>query len=320
MKTTVNAILISLVPVLLLPALVSGASAQAAPAVPMNTIYAGADGKFEAPPDTAVLRMDVSSQQNTSREAYDKIAAAAERVRQALRNNGLDPKVAQVGFYAVQPVINWKDPKRKVVGYRVDTTITLKLRDFSKIGPITDQLADIEEAQSQSLSYTLEDIEQAKSKAAEDALRKARNQANAVATAGGRTLGELLQASVDVSQVSIIPVQSPQMMARAGVAAAPAPTAERQRIVRAKVARAEIVRPCLLRQHQRQSVLGVADDDDLGVGALGQGLRGLNAFPLQELRADSLGHDLLEVMDALGFNPLAVRFLALFLQAEAHGQ
>jgi hypothetical protein len=108
----------------------------------------------------------------------------------------------------------------------VDTTITLKLRDFSKIGPITDQLADIEEAQSQSLSYTLEDIEQAKSKAAEDALRKARNQANAVATAGGRTLGELLQASVDVSQVSIIPVQSPQMMARAGVAAAPAPTAE----------------------------------------------------------------------------------------------
>jgi hypothetical protein len=192
----------------------------------MNTIYAGADGKFEAPPDTAVLRMDVSSQQSTSREAYDKIAAAAERVRQALRNNGLDPKVAQVGFYAVQPVINWKDPKRKVVGYRVDTTITLKLRDFSKIGPITDQLADIEEAQSQSLSYTLEDIEQAKSKAAEDALRKARNQANAVATAGGRTLGELLQASVDVSQVSIIPVQSPQMMARAGVAAAPAPTAE----------------------------------------------------------------------------------------------
>ena len=51
-----------------------------------------------------------------------------------------------------------------------------------------EQLADIEDTQNQSVNYTLEDIEQAKAKASEDALKKARNQAAAVATAGGRTL------------------------------------------------------------------------------------------------------------------------------------
>ena len=185
-----------------------------------NTIFAGADGKFEANPDTAVLRLDISSQQDTSRAAYDKVAAAAEQVRGVLRKNGIDPKTAQIGFYAVQPVYDWKNPKHKVIAYHVVTSVTLKLKDFSKVGVLTEQLADIEETQNQSLSYTLEDIEEAKNKAAGDALKKARSQAAAVATAGGRSLGELLYASVDVNQPVIMPVMARTPMAAAKMGAA----------------------------------------------------------------------------------------------------
>jgi uncharacterized protein len=185
-----------------------------------NTIFAGADGKFEANPDTAVLRLDISSQQDTSRAAYDKVAAAAEQVRGVLRRNGIDPKSAQIGFYAVQPVYDWKNPKHKVIAYHVVTSVTLKLKDFAKVGVLTEQLADIEETQNQSLSYTLEDIEEAKNKAAGDALKKARSQAAAVATAGGRSLGELLYASVDVNQPVIMPVMARTPMAAAKMGAA----------------------------------------------------------------------------------------------------
>ena len=120
---------------------------------------------------------------------------------------------------------DWKNPKHKVIGYRVTSDITLKLRDFTKIGALTEQLADIEDTQNQSVNYTLEDIEQAKAKASEDALKKARNQAAAVATAGGRTLGELLYASVDVNQQNIVPIMYAQSaMARsAAPSATPAP-------------------------------------------------------------------------------------------------
>ncbi len=67
---------------------------------------------------------------------------------------------------------DWKNPKHKVIGYRVTSDVTLKLRDFTKIGALTEQLADIEDTQNQSVNYTLEDIEQAKAKASEDALKK----------------------------------------------------------------------------------------------------------------------------------------------------
>lgn len=208
-------------------ALVGMSAAQAAPsAIQVNTIYAGADGKFEAAPDTAVVTMNIASQQDTSRAAYDKAAVAVDRVRQILKNSGIDVKAAQFSLYQMQPIVDWKDPKRKVIAYRVTADMTLKLRDFSKAGELIGQLANIEDTQNQSVTYTLEDIEQAKAKASEDALKKARNQANAVASAGGRTLGELLYASVDVNQPNIVPVFTP-MMAKAAVAGAtPPPTAE----------------------------------------------------------------------------------------------
>jgi uncharacterized protein YggE len=191
----------------------------------LNTIYAGADGKYESAPDTAVLHLNIAAQEDTSRSAFDKASAAAERVRQVLKNNGIDVKAMQVGFYSVQPMYDWKNPKHKVVGYRVSTDLTLKLRDFSKIGGVIEQTADIDSMQNQSLNYILEDMEPAKAKAAEDALKKARNQASAVATAGGRNLGELLYASVDVNQPVVMPMVMRAAMAGAP-AAAQAPTAE----------------------------------------------------------------------------------------------
>jgi len=212
-------------------ALAVAASAQVSStpaAIQLNTIYAGADGKFEAAPDTAVIRMDIASQQDTSRAAYDHAALAVDHVRQVLTSNGIDLKAAQFGTYQMQPMYDWKNPKHKVIGYRVTSDVTLKLRDFKKIGTITEQLADIEDTQNQSVNYTLEDIEQAKARASEDALKKARNQAAAVATAGGRTLGDLLYASVDVNQPNIVPMVFTQSaMARsAAPAATPPPMAD----------------------------------------------------------------------------------------------
>lgn len=197
--------------------------------IQLNTIYSGAEGKFEADPDTAVIHMDIGAQQDTSRAAYDHASTAAQRIREVLKANGIDVKAAQVGLYQVQPIFDWKDPKHKVVAFRVTTDVSLKVRDFTKIGAITEQLADIQDTQNQSVNYILEDIEQAKAKATEDALKKARNQANAAAVAGGRSLGELMYASVDVNQQLAVPLAIPMRAMNRTVSAAaasPAPTDE----------------------------------------------------------------------------------------------
>jgi uncharacterized protein len=186
-----------------------------------DTIYVGADGKFEAAPDTAQIQMNVSVQDQTSEKAYEGASKDAEQVRQVLRANGLDPKVATIGFFSVQPMYEFK-PKQRVVGYRVTTDVTLKLKDFSKIGPITQQLADANVSETQTLNYTLENIDEAKNRAVEDAYRRARGYAETVAHASGRTLRELSYASVDTfDNQRPVPHMMRAMAANANTAPAP---------------------------------------------------------------------------------------------------
>jgi uncharacterized protein YggE len=192
-----------------------------------NTVYVGADGKFEATPDTAQIQFNVSAQDETSQAAFQRASKNVDQVRQVLRGNGIDPKAANVGFLSVQPVYDWKSAKQKLAGYRVTTNVTLKLKDFSKVGPITQQLADANVSESQTLNYTLENIDEAKNNAVEDAYHRARTAAETLAHASGRALGELSYASVDTFENQRIPRMARSMSASAMAApAAPAPTEE----------------------------------------------------------------------------------------------
>jgi uncharacterized protein YggE len=189
-----------------------------------NAVWVGADGKFESDPDAALVQFGISAQEEKLQDATQKASQAAEQIRQLLRSNGLDPKDAQISRFATQPVYDYKNPKRKLVGYRVDANISIKLKDFSKIGPIAEGLSTLEVTDT-SISYLLDDMDAAKIKAVEDALRRAHSEANAVAQSSGRTLGELSYASVDTFEQQ--PIRP--MMAKASAMAmdaAPPPTAE----------------------------------------------------------------------------------------------
>jgi uncharacterized protein YggE len=190
-----------------------------------NTIFVGADGKFETAPDTALIQFNISAQADNAKDAYDQAAKQAEAARQVLRANGIDPKSAEIGFFSVNPQYDWKNPKHKVIGYQVTTSVSLKLKDFSKIGSVTEQLADASVGESQSLSYTLDSTEEAKSKAVADAYRRARASAQSLANASGRVLGELSYASVD-TQENIRVIAPRPMRAMAMAAPVPAPTQE----------------------------------------------------------------------------------------------
>ena len=190
-----------------------------------NTLYVGADGKFESAPDTAVLQFDVSVQAESSQAAYQQASKDVEEVRQVFHANGVEPRAATIGFFSVQPTYEWKNGRQKPTGYRVTTDVTLKLKDFSKIGPIAGQLADANVSERQTLNYTLENIDQAKDKAVEDAYRRAHDSAEALARAAGRTVGELSYASIDISENQRI--FAPHMRAMAAAQnVTPAPTEE----------------------------------------------------------------------------------------------
>ena len=193
-----------------------------------NTVYVGADGKYEAAPDTALIQFNVSVQDDTSQVAFQRASKNVDQVRQVLRANGIDPKAANIGFLSVQPVYDYRRSPQKLVGYRVATDVSLKLKDFSKVGPVTQQLADANVSETQNLSYTLENMDDAKHKAVEDAYRRARSSADTIAHASGRTLGDLSYASVDTFENPrpIMPRMARVATAAMATAGPPAPNEE----------------------------------------------------------------------------------------------
>ncbi len=161
-------------------------------AAQQNTIYVGADGKFEAAPDTAQIQFKVSVQEDTAQTAFDRASKNVEQVRTVLRANGIDVKNATFGFLSVEPIYDWKNPRQKVMGYRVTSDVNLKLKDFSKVAAITQQLANANVSESQTLNYTLENIDEAKNKAVEDAYRRARSSAETPRTPPAAPWGRTL--------------------------------------------------------------------------------------------------------------------------------
>src|SRR5256885_13071487 len=90
-----------------------------------NTVFVGSDGKFETAPDTAMIQFNITAQADTAKAAYEQASKSAETTRQVLRSNGIDPKSAEIGFFSVSPMYDWKNPKRKVIGYQVTTSVSL---------------------------------------------------------------------------------------------------------------------------------------------------------------------------------------------------
>lgn len=195
---------------------------------PSNTISVAAEGEFESAPDTATLTFNLSAQEPTTQAAYDHASKAAEQMRQALRSAGVDPNSAQLARYSLEPVIDYRSAKQKVIAFRAGTTVNVKLKDFTKIGPLIEALAPIQETSGESVSYSLENIEAAKKSAITQAYQRARAYAESLASASGRKLGNLVEASIGIQEPGVI---RPMMMKAQSMVVngnAPPPTAEFQ--------------------------------------------------------------------------------------------
>jgi uncharacterized protein len=204
-------------------------AAQEQTSVPLqqNAVIVGADGEFESAPDTAIINFMLSAQESDSQAAFARASRAADRVREVLRSNGIDPKTAELSQYNLQPVYDYKSPKRRIVGYTVSTNVTIKLKDFKKIAPLLQGFSAIEETENQGLNYSLEQIEEAKSKAVNNAYQRARIYALALAQASGRSLGDMTSANIDIREIGRpIPMMARGMAMKAEAAAMPGPTEE----------------------------------------------------------------------------------------------
>jgi uncharacterized protein YggE len=165
-----------------------------------DTLVVQAEGTFDADPDLATLTFDISSQDKDLKPTYDKAAEAMQKIAALAEKNGLKKEDVSSGVLRVTPFYGG-DRKKRTKSFLVQGQIILKVRDFSKLGPIMDESVADEITDFRSLTYSLSDEEAAKQRAVAEAMRRAVGRANAALEQKGQKVGALRFASLDVKQL-----------------------------------------------------------------------------------------------------------------------
>ena len=171
-------------------ALVSPLRAQAVD----RLVTVGGEATIAVAPDTAIIRIGVTSQGKNAREASEANARQITAVLAAIKASGIDDRDIQTSRLSLQPQY---DPNKsgtaRLTGFQVTNQLTVRIHDIGKLPDILDraiaaganEMSGIEFAVSQQSRL----LDQARAEAVADARRKA----ELYAQAAGAKLGRVLQ-------------------------------------------------------------------------------------------------------------------------------
>ena len=165
-----------------------------------DTLLIQAEGTYEADPDLATMTFHVFSQEKELSKAYTAAAQSMLRIADLAQKNQLKKEEIVTGVLTVSPFYEG-DRKKRARSYSVQGEIKLRIRDFSKIGPILEGTVEDQVSDFRSLTYSLSDEEAAKRQAVAQAMRRAMGRADAALEQKGQKVGGLRYMNVDVEQL-----------------------------------------------------------------------------------------------------------------------
>lgn len=180
--------------ILLSAAQIAAADDDRKPAITMSGL-----GEVAAPPDTALVSTGVVTEAKTAREALDANNAAMEKVIAELKNAGIEARDLRTSNFSVQPQYyhpprdrNGASEPQRIVGYRVSNSLQVRVRNLARLGAILDVTVSQGANQLGGIAFSIDDPEallaQARKKAMEDAIARARTYAEAAGVVLGRVM------------------------------------------------------------------------------------------------------------------------------------
>lgn len=165
-----------------------------------DTLVIQAEGIYETDPDLATLTFDISTQDKDLKQTYDRASQSMQKILALAGKNGIQKEDIASGVLTVRPYYDG-EKRKKAKSYLVSGQITLKVRDFSKLGPILEGSVEDGITDFRSLTYSLANEEAAKQKAVAEAMRRAMGRASAALEQKGQKVGVLRFANLDVKQL-----------------------------------------------------------------------------------------------------------------------
>lgn len=236
MRPTVRTLCVLAVSTVAMPLTVAAAQQVPAGGALLPTLAVSGVGEAQVVPDRARLAIGVQTQASTAAEASSRNARLQSAVIAALRGLGIPGEQIATSGYNVFPEQQYDQPTRRsrIVGYNVQNTVTVELRQIAQVGPALDAVLAKGANLVSSLQFYSSQAEVARRRALQNAIERARADAEVMAAAAGGRVGELLDLSSDAA------VQPPRpMMAMAAGArmadSAPTPVSEGTQTINATV-------------------------------------------------------------------------------------
>lgn len=216
-----------------LAAAMATAPARAADELSPRIMVSG-EGEAAAAPDMALISLAVLRDADTAREALDANNKAMTEVLAAMKAFGIEDRDLQTSGFSIQPRYVYPDPNKgenfepKITGYSVINTLGVRVRDLAKIGEVLDQSVTLGVNQGGNITFVKDDssavLEEARKKAVENAIAKAKT----ITSTAGVGIGRILEMSEQSYQPGPIPMMQADMamMKSAGAPAVPVATGE----------------------------------------------------------------------------------------------
>lgn len=155
------------------------------------------EGRIDAVPDMAVVRMGVTAEAETATDAMAQVSETMARVQAVLAAAGIDSRDVQTTALNLNP--QWDNRPRendqapRIIGYYAENGISVRVRDLGDLGDVLGAVVSDGANQFRGLAFDVADPQPLLNDARRAAVADARAKAALYAEAAGVTLGALVE-------------------------------------------------------------------------------------------------------------------------------
>ena len=186
--------------------LVGCGAEQSAPAAaqPVSEITVSASGDVRLVPDKATVSFGVTTQEATAEEAQSKNSEAVDNVIAVLTKNGVEEKSIRTSYYNMYPQYDYSDGgEQRIIGYVVTTSMSVQDQNIEDLGKLLSACVSAGINNVESVSFLCSGYDEAYRRALAKAVAAAREKAEALAAAAGKTLGDVVNVTEGWQDTSV---------------------------------------------------------------------------------------------------------------------
>jgi len=145
------------------------------------------------PPDTAMIRIGVTSQGKTAREASDANAEKMSSVLAAIKSSGIADKDVQTSRLSLQPQYDTgKGGPARLLGFQVTNQVTVRIHDIGSVPNVLDKAIAAGANEMSGIEFLVSEQSKLLDQARDEAIADARRKAELYVKAAGGKLGTVV--------------------------------------------------------------------------------------------------------------------------------